>query len=66
MIIDPIPLNSHMNVPTRSGPLGTWVDTQQRAFRLLKEGKCSTFITHCERRVKLESIGFNIKTDKIS
>jgi hypothetical protein len=53
------PINSHTNVPTRSGQLGTWVNTQRRAFRLLIEGKCSTLtIDRCKQ---LENNGFDFK-----
>jgi hypothetical protein len=49
-------INGHTNVVTKSGPLGGWVKTQRKEFRLLKEGKYSTLTI--DRREKLEGIGF--------
>ena len=48
--------HGHCNVPTKSGKLGYWVNTQRTQYRLSKEGKYS-FMTD-ERVHKLESIGF--------
>jgi len=55
-LVDFKKIHGHANVPTKSGPLGTWVDTQRQAFRQLKEGKHSTLTN--DKREKLESIGF--------
>jgi hypothetical protein len=49
-------INGHANVPKSSGPLWNWVQRQQHAFRLLKEGKHSPL--NNARGKKLESIGF--------
>eukprot|EP00978_Attheya_sp_CCMP212_P027228 scaffold91055_cov49-Attheya_sp.AAC.3 len=61
-LVDFKKINGHTNVPTISGPLGTWVRNQRRQYRSLKEGKHSTLTI--ERSVKLESIGVSIKTNK--
>jgi hypothetical protein len=52
-------INGHTKVPTKVGPLETWVSDQRRQYSLLKEGKDSLLtIDECE---KLESIGFEFK-----
>eukprot|EP00978_Attheya_sp_CCMP212_P002370 scaffold4862_cov70-Attheya_sp.AAC.1 len=55
-LVDFKKVNGHTIVPTRSGPLGSWVSYQRTQYRLLKEGKQSLLtIERCE---KLECIGF--------
>eukprot|EP00978_Attheya_sp_CCMP212_P029105 scaffold102372_cov43-Attheya_sp.AAC.1 len=55
-LVDFKKINGHTKVPTKSGPLGRWVNNQRMRCCLLKEGKHSPFtIDKCE---KLESIGF--------
>ena len=49
-------INGHCNVPTRSGSLGIWVNTQRHNYWLSKEGKSSRMSD--DRIQKLESIGF--------
>jgi hypothetical protein len=55
-------LNGHTNVTTNSGPLGRWVNSQRKAFRLFKDGKVSPLTS--DRREKLESIGFSFRRKK--
>eukprot|EP00978_Attheya_sp_CCMP212_P009002 scaffold21187_cov54-Attheya_sp.AAC.7 len=55
-LVDFKKINGHTNVPTKSGPLGTWVRTQRKQYHLYKEGKYSPFTN--DRREKLESIAF--------
>eukprot|EP00978_Attheya_sp_CCMP212_P034521 scaffold144908_cov56-Attheya_sp.AAC.6 len=52
-------INGHTNVVSKSGPLGHWVNNQQLAFCLLKQGNYSTMTL--ERRKQLEKIGFLFK-----
>eukprot|EP00978_Attheya_sp_CCMP212_P035393 scaffold153776_cov32-Attheya_sp.AAC.2 len=54
--------NGHTNVPSLSGPLGTWVRTQRRAFLQFKGVKDSPMTI--ERRDKLNSIGFRFNIHK--
>eukprot|EP00978_Attheya_sp_CCMP212_P028901 scaffold101015_cov35-Attheya_sp.AAC.1 len=49
--------NGHTNVPQGSGPLRTWVRTQQQAFNQFKGEKYDSPLTN-GRHEKLESIGF--------
>eukprot|EP00978_Attheya_sp_CCMP212_P011169 scaffold27385_cov47-Attheya_sp.AAC.2 len=63
-LVDFKKINGHTKVPTGSGQLGRWVDTQRRAFRRLKEGKYSPLIN--ERREKLKGIGFRFIINKRS
>eukprot|EP00550_Attheya_septentrionalis_P007099 CAMPEP_0198282630 /NCGR_PEP_ID=MMETSP1449-20131203/2417_1 /TAXON_ID=420275 /ORGANISM="Attheya septentrionalis, Strain CCMP2084" /LENGTH=443 /DNA_ID=CAMNT_0043978963 /DNA_START=224 /DNA_END=1555 /DNA_ORIENTATION=+ len=58
-LVDFKKINGHTIVSTNSGPLGTWVASQRREYRLLKEGKKSGLTS--DRREKLESIGFTFK-----
>eukprot|EP00978_Attheya_sp_CCMP212_P003347 scaffold6907_cov51-Attheya_sp.AAC.2 len=63
-LVDFKKINGHTHVPRRSGPLGSWVDNQRKAFRRLKQGKVSPLTN--ERRDKLESIGFSFEIYKKS
>eukprot|EP00978_Attheya_sp_CCMP212_P019276 scaffold53821_cov50-Attheya_sp.AAC.2 len=55
-LVDFKKINGHTNVPDGSGSLGKWVSYHRTQYRLLNEGKHSTFSSDkCE---KLESIGF--------
>eukprot|EP00978_Attheya_sp_CCMP212_P034903 scaffold149115_cov41-Attheya_sp.AAC.2 len=52
-------INGHTNVPTHSGPLGTWITHQRTQYGLLQAGKDSRLTI--DKREKLESIGFEFK-----
>eukprot|EP00978_Attheya_sp_CCMP212_P020853 scaffold60253_cov29-Attheya_sp.AAC.1 len=56
-LVDFKKVNGHTNVPQSFKPLGPWVNTQRKQYRLLKKGKHSLLIS--ERQEKLESIGFS-------
>eukprot|EP00978_Attheya_sp_CCMP212_P023080 scaffold69917_cov59-Attheya_sp.AAC.5 len=53
--------NAHgrTNVPQKYGPLGTWVNEQRKAFRLIEEGKVSPLTD--ERLAKLNGLHFEFK-----
>ena len=48
--------HGHCNVPRKHGPLGIWVDTQRKSYRLLKARKSARMSD--DRIQKLEAIGF--------
>jgi len=56
-LVDFKAINQHTNVPFGSGPFATWVYTQRTQYRLLKEGKHSTFTN--DKLEKTESIRFD-------
>jgi len=58
-LVDFKKINGHANVRKGSGQLGTWVDTQRKAFCRLKEGITSSLMN--ERREKLKGIGFRFR-----
>eukprot|EP00978_Attheya_sp_CCMP212_P009770 scaffold23264_cov24-Attheya_sp.AAC.1 len=55
-LVDFKKINGHANVPTNTGPFGTWISNQRMHYRLLQEGKDSSLTI--DRYEKLESIGF--------
>ena len=59
-VLDFKKINGHANISQKSGPPGTWVNTQRMQYRLLKEGNDSPLTS--DRCQKLESIGFSFKT----
>eukprot|EP00978_Attheya_sp_CCMP212_P011572 scaffold28638_cov38-Attheya_sp.AAC.1 len=58
-LVDFKAINGHVNVTSRSGPLGRWVNNQRSTLRRLKEGKHSILTN--DRCTQLESIGFEFK-----
>ena len=57
-------VNGHSNVPRRSGPLGQWVMTQRRQYKMFQKGERTQLSE--ERRAALDSIGFVWVVDKKS